>query len=86
MQEEVRENRKNRLALAIARGESISSWARQSEVPARTAFRWAADPKVRRAVEAWRRRSLGRAVGRMARLARKAAVPLALVRSCLTMP
>ncbi len=73
MQEEDRQNKKNRLALAIARGESVTAWARQNEVPLRTAFRWASDPKVRRAVEAWRRRSLNRAIGRMASLAMKAA-------------
>jgi hypothetical protein len=73
MQEEVRQQKKTRLALAIARGESITAWARQNEVPRRSAFRWARDPKVRRAVDAWRRRSLNRAIGRMASRATKAA-------------
>jgi hypothetical protein len=73
MQDEVRRNKKNSLALAMARGESITAWARRNEVPLRTAFRWASDPKVRHAVELWRRRALNRAIGRMASQATKAA-------------
>jgi hypothetical protein len=69
----MRQKRKANLALAIARGESAAAWAREHEVPARTARRWAKDPKVRTAIEAWRRRALNRAVGRMASLALKAA-------------
>ena len=73
MLEDVRKNRKTQLASAIARGESITAWARRNEVPLSTAFRWSSDPKVRRAVEAWRRRALDRAIGRMASRATKAA-------------
>jgi hypothetical protein len=73
MPEDVRQKKKTGLALAMARGESITAWARQNDVPRRTAFRWASDPKVRGAAEAWRRRSLDRAIGRMAGLAMKAA-------------
>ena len=73
MPEDVRKNRKTQLVLAIARGESITAWARKNEVPLRTAFRWASDPKVHRAVELWRRRAINRAIGRMASLAMKAA-------------
>ncbi len=74
MQEgKVLQDKKNKLAVAIARGESITAWARQNQVSRRTAFRWAKDPQVRRAVDAWRRRSLNRAIGRMASLAMKAA-------------
>jgi hypothetical protein len=73
MPEEVPQQKKTRLALAIARGESVAAWARQNEVPRRTAFRWARDTKVRLAVEAGRRYALDRAIGRMARLALKAA-------------
>ena len=73
MPEEVPQQKKTRLALAIARGESVAAWARQNEVPRRTAFRWARDTKVRLAVEAGRRYALDRAIGRMARLATKAA-------------
>ena len=64
--------KKNQLALAIARGESITAWARRNGVPLSTAFRWSQDPKVRSAVQAWRRRALDRTIGRMASLAMKA--------------
>ncbi len=77
MQEESLKNKKTRLALAIARGQSISAWSRQNEVPLRTAFRWASDPKVRGAVEACRRRALNRAIGRMVGLAMKAVAGIA---------
>ena len=73
MPEEVPQQKKTRLALAIARGESVAAWARQNEVPRRTGFRWARDTKVHLAVEARRRHALDRAIGRMARLALKAA-------------
>ena len=68
-----RKEQKARFALAIARGDSVAAWARQNNVPRRTAFRWAKEPGVRRAVESWRRRALERAIGRMAGLAMKAA-------------
>jgi len=73
MEEDVRQNQKAKLAMAIARGESVPAWARQNQVPGRTARRWAKDPKVRIAVEAWRRNALDRAIGRMAGLAFNAA-------------
>jgi hypothetical protein len=73
MEDDVRRDRKGKLALAMARGESIASWARQNDVLLRTATRWAKDPKVRNFVEAWRRRALSRAIGRMANQAVKAA-------------
>ena len=73
MQQEELKNQKTRLALAIARGESVAEWAVRNNVPRRSAFRWASDPKVRRSVESWRRRALDRAIGRMAGLALKAA-------------
>jgi hypothetical protein len=60
-----RESKKGDLALALAQGHTVSAWARAHQVPKRTAYRWAADPKVRRAVEAIRRRALERAVGVM---------------------
>ena len=73
MQQNDRHMKKSRLAGAMARGGSIAAWARQNEVPLRTATRWASDPKVRSAVESWRRRALDRAIGRMTGLAMKAA-------------
>jgi hypothetical protein len=72
MSENELKNQKNQLTLAIARGESITGWARRTGVPLSTAFRWSRDPKVRSAVQAWRRRALDRTIGRMASLAMKA--------------
>ena len=65
MDKEVRRHKKINLAQAIAEGESINAWAQHNGVPERTAFRWAQDPKVRREVEACRRRALNQAIGRM---------------------
>ncbi len=56
---------KTQLALAVARGVPIAKWARKSGVPVATAFRWAREPDVRKAVEAYRRRTIDEAVGQM---------------------
>jgi hypothetical protein len=72
MPDDVRKNHKTQLTMAIARGESITAWAHRNGVPLSTAFRWSQDPKVRRKVEAWRRRALDRTIGRFANLALKA--------------
>jgi hypothetical protein len=56
MEKEVRRHKKINLAVAIAEGESIIAWAQENGVPERTAFCWAQDSKVRREVEACRRR------------------------------
>jgi hypothetical protein len=47
--------------------------SQKNDVPRSTAFRWASDPKVRREVEATRRRALSRAIGRLSSVALKAA-------------
>ena len=60
MENEVRRLKKINLALVVAEGESISAWAQENGVPERTAFRWAQDPKVRREVDACRRRALNK--------------------------
>ena len=65
MEKEVRRHKKINLALAIAGGESITAWAKQNEVSERTAFYWAKDSKVRREVEACRRRVVNQAIGRL---------------------
>jgi predicted site-specific integrase-resolvase len=67
MSEERRNNMKARLARAIAQGSQVRQWARSHGVAERTAYRWARDPKVRTAVEAYRRRQVDRAVGRLAK-------------------
>jgi hypothetical protein len=66
------EDKKTSLALAIARGQSVTAWARKNDVPVRSAFRWASDPEVRKLSDLWRRRALNQAIGRMTRLATKA--------------
>jgi hypothetical protein len=66
MLEEVPEDKKIGLAAAIAQGKSVRAWARQNEVPSSTAHYWAGQPELRRMVETLRRRSIDRAVGRLA--------------------
>jgi hypothetical protein len=65
MEKEVRRQKRIHLARAIAEGESIAAWAKQNGVSERTAFYWAKDPKVRREVEASRRRVVNQAIGRL---------------------
>jgi hypothetical protein len=69
MIEELLSKKKNRLALAAAQGASVAAWARANGVPLETAYAWASEPEVRATVESCRRRTLDRAVGRMARRA-----------------
>jgi hypothetical protein len=66
MPEELPESKKTQLAFAIAQGKSVAAWARQNEVPKSTAYDWASEPEVRSVVELCRRRSIDRAIGRMA--------------------
>jgi hypothetical protein len=73
MPEESPKGLKTQLALALAQGAKVSGWAHTNEVARRTAYRWASDPKVRRTVEAIRRRAIDRAVGLMAAHATSAA-------------
>ena len=65
-EEEIPLSQHDQLAMAIAQGKSTAGWARQNNVPERTARRWATEPDVRRQVEDWRRRILDRALGYMA--------------------
>jgi hypothetical protein len=64
--EEIPLSKQDQLAIAIARGKSIAAWARENQVPTRTAYGWAGDPDLRRLVDEWRRHSLDRALGWMA--------------------
>jgi hypothetical protein len=41
-------------------------WARKNDVPDRTSYRWATEPKVRAKIKSYHRRALGRAIGRLA--------------------
>jgi hypothetical protein len=61
------------LALALAQGTSVASWARENKVSRRTAYRWASDPKVRGAVNAYRSMAVDEAVGLMSRNVTRAA-------------
>src|SRR4051794_32601868 len=72
MEKDIRRHKKIHLALAIAGGESITAWAQENGVPERTAFYWAKDPKVRREVDACRRRALNQAIGRLTGMATNA--------------
>ena len=73
MDSEKRKNTKTQLALALAQGISAAKWARNSDVTKMTAYRWAKDPSVRKAVEAYRRRMIDQAIGRMAKHTTEAA-------------
>jgi hypothetical protein len=55
--------RKADLAYALARGTPIARWASQTEVEPRLAYRWAADPKVKKRVENYQRQILSETVG-----------------------
>ena len=72
MEKEVRRLKKIHLALAVAQGESIAEWARENGVPERSAQRWAQDRNVRREVDAYRRRALNQAIGRLTGIATNA--------------
>jgi hypothetical protein len=65
--QELPKAKKIHLAAAIAQGQSVAAWARDNGVPRSTAYDWASEPSVRRTVEACRRRTLDRAIGRMTR-------------------
>jgi hypothetical protein len=66
MSEELERGTKEQLALAVARGKSIRSWARSANVPLVTAYRWSKEPEVRKMAEAIRRRALDGAIGNVA--------------------
>jgi hypothetical protein len=76
---ESRKSLKGQLARAIGQGMSIAEWARANKVVARTAFRWANDPKVRKAVDTYRRRTMDQAIGRMTKHSMMAADGIAAI-------
>jgi hypothetical protein len=79
MADEHQKSRKSHLAFAIARGHSAAEWARSNKIPKATAYRWAKDPKVRKAVEAYRRRIIDQAVGLLTLQTTKAASRIASI-------
>jgi transposase len=62
-----------RLALAVAQGYSMRQAAKAADVAPTTARRWASEPSFKLRVEAIRSEVITRAVGKLARLASKAA-------------
>jgi hypothetical protein len=66
MTDEPRERNKIDLAASVARGCSISGWARKNNVCKMTACRWAREPEVRALIEAFRRQAIDQAVGVLA--------------------
>ena len=73
MEDVHKESKKSELAFVIARGGSITAWAKKNEVARRTAYYWANEPKVREEVEEFRRRTFDQALGRMNSRTTKAA-------------
>ena len=65
MSEEPEKGSKEQLAVAIGRGIQIAAWASANGVARTTAFRWAKEPDVKKAVLSYRRCVLDRAVGKM---------------------
>ena len=61
------------IAIAIAQGISIAVWAKHNNVPERTAYRWAREPKVRAKVASYRRHVIDEALGLMSSHVTKAA-------------
>jgi hypothetical protein len=66
---EAHEHKKRLIVPALANGSSVAAFMRANDVPRRSAYRWAHDPKVRVAVERFRRLALDRAIGQMSRRA-----------------
>jgi hypothetical protein len=66
---EDRVSRKNQFALALAQGIPIARWARDNQITKRTAYRWAREENVQKAVDDCRRRAIDRAIGQMTKKA-----------------
>ena len=60
--QEIRLTKQHQLALVIAHGKSVATWAHQNDVPKSTAYGWAKDVDVRRHVESWHRHSFDQAL------------------------
>ena len=65
MAEEQEIDPKLALAIAVARGIPIRRWAMAHNVPSRTAYHWAEDPKFKAEVARIRRRNVDRVIGLM---------------------
>lgn len=60
-------NRRNitGLAIAVARGSTVAAWARQNEIPPRTAYRWSKTAEFKGMVDECRRKAIDRSIGDM---------------------
>ena len=67
------QDQKAALALAMAAGTTVPDWARDNEVPRRTAYTWSRSPEVREPGRAHPPQVLDRAIGRLSRNATAAA-------------
>ena len=67
------QDQKADLALAMATGHAVIVWARDHNVPERTAYTWSRSPEVLHQVEAIRREAIDRAIGRLSDRATAAA-------------
>lgn len=71
------QNRKAGLAIAMATGGTVAAWARDNQVPKRTAYTWSRSPEVLELVRRIRRRAIDRAIGRLSKNATAAADEIA---------
>jgi hypothetical protein len=79
MPEELPNNTKADLAVALAHGITPTAWGRARGVPKPTACRWAREPEIRKEVAACRRRTLDRAIGMMVKLAPSTVSKIAVI-------
>src|SRR5262249_16499835 len=66
-------NQRDRFAVAMALGHSVSAWAKSNGVPRRTCHEWKKTAEFKLRVEDGRRRSIDRVIGHYARNLIKAA-------------
>lgn len=71
------QSQKAGLATAMAAGRTVAAWARDNNVPERTAYTWSRSPEVLDLIDRIRRRAIDRAVGRLSRNATAAADQIA---------
>jgi hypothetical protein len=76
MEPENPEDQAERLALAVAQGYSLRQAARTADLPPTTARRWASEPSFKARVNVLRSECLSQTVGKLYRLATKAASTL----------
>jgi hypothetical protein len=65
MSEELMLSKKDDLAVAIAQGVAVETWALRNQVPRSTAFHWARTQELRGLVHQLRRAALDQVVGQM---------------------